>query len=69
MSHSAGTINTGQMVIEQGTNAYSMFGGVYGAAWGIGWEMGRSISTTSGWQNLRDNKIVPGVGKVIDWFR
>lgn len=37
-------------LIESGSNIYSTFGGIYGAAWGIGWESGRMISQ-SDWYN------------------
>ena len=33
-----------QKNIETGSNVISTFGGVYGAAWGIGWEAGRTIT-------------------------
>src|SRR5690606_35272764 len=66
--HNTGKISTTGMVIEQGSNAYSILG-PYGAWWGLGWEIGRGISTTSGWQNWRDNTAVPAIGKAIDWFR
>lgn len=37
-------------IIETGSNLYSTFGGIYGAAWGIGWEGGRMISQAD-WYN------------------
>lgn len=37
-------MGAGQMVVEQGVNAYATFGGVYGAAAGVGWELGRAIT-------------------------
>jgi RHS repeat-associated protein len=47
-------INSFQLFTEQGSNAISTFGGVPGAFWGVGWEMGRWI-TGQGWyqQNVR----------------
>ncbi len=33
------------MVAEQGTNVISTFGGIYGAAWGVGWELGRAVTS------------------------
>jgi hypothetical protein len=36
-------INTTQLVLEQGSNAYATLGGLYGAAWGVGWEAGRLL--------------------------
>ncbi len=43
-----------QKTIETGSNVITTFGGVYGAAWGIGWESGRVI-TQNNWyrQNVR----------------
>ena len=38
-------IGTGQMVTEQGVNMYSTFGGIYGAAVGVGWELGRGVTS------------------------
>lgn len=66
--HNTGKISTTGMAIEQTSNAYSILG-PYGAWWGLGWEIGRGISTTSSWQNWRDNTAVPAIGKAIDWFR
>ena len=40
-----GEISQGQMVAEQGTNVISTFGGIYGAAWGVGWELGRAVTS------------------------
>jgi len=40
-----GEIGGGQLAAEQTSNAISTFGGIYGAAWGVGWEAGRGIST------------------------
>lgn len=40
--------------IETASNAYSTLGGVYGAAWGFGWEVGRVIAQTDWYnQNVR----------------
>lgn len=49
-----GEIGTTRMLIEQGSNAYSVFGGPIGACWGIGWEAGRAI-TSNEWyrRNIR----------------
>jgi RHS repeat-associated protein len=43
-------LSTRDKIIESGSNLYSTFGGLYGAAWGIGWESGRMI-TQSDWYN------------------
>ena len=36
-----GEISSRQSILEQGTNAFSTFGGIPGLAWAIGWELGR----------------------------
>lgn len=38
-----GLIGGSTYYLEQGTNAFSTFGGIYGAAWSVGWESGRYI--------------------------
>lgn len=50
-----GEIGTGWMIAEQSSNAYSTFGGLYGAAWGIGWELGRTVTNTSWYQEAKFN--------------
>ena len=43
-----------QKGIETGSNVISTFGGIYGAAWGIGWESGRVITQIPWYrQNVR----------------
>jgi RHS repeat-associated protein len=37
-------IGTGRMVTEHSSNIISTFGGIYGAAHGVGWEAGKQIS-------------------------
>ncbi len=51
----SGNISNMQWTLEQGSNAYSTLGGIYGAAWGIGWELGRSITNTSWYQETKFN--------------
>jgi len=62
----AGKMGTGWMLAEQGTNTISTFGGIYGAAWGVGWEMGRAITTLDAYQefkyNLWYNRIENAIG-------
>jgi hypothetical protein len=50
-----GEIETAWMLAEQGSNAYSTFGGLYGAAWGIGWELGRAVTNTGWYQEAKFN--------------
>ena len=47
------------MAIEQGSNLGSTFGGIYGAAWGIGLELGRTISTFDWYQDFKQNTWIP----------
>jgi hypothetical protein len=55
----SGEINTSQMLMEQSVNAYSTVGGLYGAAAGIGWESGRTITTLDAYQNWKQNSWLP----------
>ncbi len=50
-----GQINNIQWGMEQASNAYSTLGGLYGAAWGIGWELGRAVTNTSWYQEAKFN--------------
>ncbi len=53
--YASGEISTGWMLIEQGSNAASTMGGVYRAAWGFGWEIGRSVTNTEWYQEAKFN--------------
>lgn len=46
---------TEKFVIEQLSNVLSTFGGEYGAAWSIGWEMGRQITNSDKYQEWKFN--------------
>ncbi len=48
-------IGLGWMLTEQSSNLYSTFGGLYGAAWGIGWELGRTISEMTWYKEAKFN--------------
>lgn len=50
-----GQIDNAQWSTEQGSNAISTLGGIYGAAWGVGWEAGRSITKTEWYQKAKFN--------------
>jgi hypothetical protein len=48
--------------VEHGSNAFSTFSGLfggswgpYGAAWGVGWEMGRAITTIPAYQDWKED--------------
>ena len=45
-----GEISSTQSILEQGTNAFSTFGGIPGLAWAIGWELGRFTTGTEWYQ-------------------
>lgn len=51
--HDAGEISDVQMVLEQASNTVSTFGGAVGAAWGVGWEVGRAITTIPFYQQWK----------------
>lgn len=51
--YQAGRLGSGQMILEQGSNTFSTLGGIYGAAWGIGWELGRAITETETYQDFK----------------
>ncbi|MDG5800174.1 hypothetical protein QA597_07390, partial [Marinilabiliaceae bacterium ANBcel2] len=53
--YAAGEMDTGWMAAEQGTNAYSVLGGIYGAAWGVGWELGRGVTNMGWYQRVKFN--------------
>lgn len=53
--HSSGQITDRQMYMEQGSNVLTTIGGLYGAGWGVGWELGRAISNTGWYQEAKFN--------------
>ena len=53
--YAAGEMGTGWMLAEQGTNAFSTLGGIYGAAWGVGWELGRGVTNMGWYQEAKFN--------------
>ena len=50
-----GEISKGMMRIEQASNLFSTLGGIYGASWGTGWELGKAYGP-SYWYGDNDNK-------------
>ncbi len=42
-------------IVEGGVNIASSWGGIYGAAFGIGWEAGRLITQTPSYQEAKFN--------------
>lgn len=49
-----GEVGTAMTIIEQGSNLYSTFG-YYGGAWGIGWELGRVVTSLDVYQEFKFN--------------
>jgi RHS repeat-associated protein len=45
-----GEIDDTQWILEEASNAYSTLGGIYGAAWSVGWETGRYTTQQSWYQ-------------------
>ncbi len=50
-----GVINDYSFYSEQISNGISTFGGIYGVAWGIGWEAGRLITNTETFKEAKFN--------------
>jgi hypothetical protein len=46
-------------LLEQGTVVFSTFGLVHGAAWGVGWEIGRGITSIPSYQEWKKNTWLP----------
>ena len=46
-------------VMEEASNAYSTLGGLYGAAWGIGWEAGRWLTFRDSYQQWKQETVLP----------
>lgn len=62
-----GDIRTYSAITDFLSSGYSTFGGFYGAAWGLGWEGGRAITSTefyqeakfNFWYNMMERKLGP----------
>jgi hypothetical protein len=48
-----GEIDNTQFVLEEVSNVYSTIGGIYGAAWSVGWETGRYVAQQSWYQRTK----------------
>lgn len=64
---STGRINAGQATAELGANTASTFGGVPGVLFGVGWEIGRVITETQGYQNYKQKKILPARERIFGY--
>ncbi len=69
-----GDIGDFQFGAELGSNTFSTFAGLYssrfglyGAAWGIGWEGGRLISNTNAWQRFKGHYFHPFIQSIKNW--
>lgn len=51
--YDSGEISSKEFLLEEGVNVFSLFGGVYGAAWGIGWEAGKYVTNQSWYQQTK----------------
>ena len=51
----SGTLPESQKYIEQSSNLISTAGGLYGAAWALGWEFGRGITNMTWYQEAKFN--------------
>lgn len=58
-SYKNGEISSSRLTIDQTSNAYSTFGGLYGAAWGVGWESGRAITNMGFYQQWKQDVWYP----------
>ena len=63
----SGSINGIQFGTDQISNGVSTFGGILGAAWGIGWELGRTITNTPGYQNWKQDTWLPFRAKTLGY--
>gem|GEM_PF-941108 len=50
-----GQISDWQMYMEQGSNLITTVGGLYGAAWSVGWELGRALTKMEWYQEAKFN--------------
>ena len=62
---SEGNISLTTMCIEEMSNAISTLGGLGGAAWGIGWELGRCVTNMEWHQEMKFNMIYNQVERQI----
>ena len=65
--YQTGGINGVQYGLEQGSNFISTFGGLEGAAWGIGWEFGRMTTETLPYQHFKRNTWLPFRKKALGY--
>ena len=71
-----GQIGMNGLITEQSSNTFSTLSGLlggswglYGAAWGVGWELGRGITTIPAYQEWRDNTWYPWRNENIPFYK
>ena len=57
--YTEGRIDLTWLIAEEASNALATFGNHYGAAWGIGWEIGRQITLTEVYVDFKINYWMP----------
>ncbi|MCB9823353.1 hypothetical protein H6802_00090, partial [Candidatus Nomurabacteria bacterium] len=62
-SYENGNLSEGQLMGEAGANTISTFFGIKGIAFGVGWELGRIVTQTQGYQNWKRDKWMPFMQK------
>jgi len=62
-----GKISDTQFVTEQFSNGFSTLGGLNGAAWGLGWEIGRAITTIPAYQEWKQNTWMPFRNSIYEY--
>jgi len=65
--YQAGNIGDVRFYSDQGSNAVSTLGGLYGAAWGVGWEGGRKITETESYQSWKQQTWLPFRKEVLGY--
>lgn len=48
-------------------NGYASLGGIYGAAWGVGWELGRKLTELPSYVKFKDEHWYPVRYKVLGY--
>jgi hypothetical protein len=53
VDYAKGSVDGYQATLDLVSGAYSTYGGLVGAAWGVGWEAGRYVTQQSGYQKAK----------------
>ena len=65
--YSHGELHGVRLAGEVTSNTITTFGGIYGVAWGIGWEGGRVLTNTGRYQSWKRNNWLPFRRKVFGY--